>query len=184
MSKLQFIELLQETKREGISELINYLESTDFFKAPASTHFHGAHEGGLLDHSINVYNRLKTNPKLSNFDLRSESTSIKIIALLHDICKVGCYESYDRNVKEGGQWVKKKAYKWNDERVTYGHGEESVLVISRFIKLTVEEQFSIRYHMGAFVEQDKRALGNVYAKYPIAFYLHVADMEATTFDEI
>lgn len=174
----QFVDLLRSTGRSGIEKLIRYLqEETDFFSAPASTKYHGAYEGGLLQHSMNVYEVLRYDPD-RNF---SFSDSIIIVALLHDICKANCYRSEKRNVKENGVWVEKQVYVFDDE-LPLGHGEKSLYLASKFIELSDEEAAAIRWHMGAFDNAFRggdRGLNAAYEKYPLAVMLHMADMRAT-----
>ena len=83
--KEEFINLLLSTKREGIEDVIAFLEKTDFFIAPASTKFHGSYEGGLLEHSMKVYEILKEKVKHLPIELEISDDTVKIIALLHDI---------------------------------------------------------------------------------------------------
>lgn len=174
----QFVDLLRSTGRSGIEELILYLqEETDFFTAPASTKYHGAYEGGLLQHSMNVYEVLRYDPDV-NF---SFSDSIIIVSLLHDICKANCYHTEKRNVKENGVWVEKQFYVFEDE-LPLGHGEKSLYLASKFIELSDEESAAIRWHMGAFDNAFRggdRGLNAAYEKYPLAVMLHLADMRAT-----
>lgn len=174
----QFADLLRSTGRSGIEELIRYLqEETDFFTAPASTKYHGAYEGGLLQHSMNVYEVLRYDPDGSF----SFSDSIIIVALLHDICKANCYHTEKRNVKENGVWVEKQVYVFDDE-FPLGHGEKSLYLASKFIELSDEEAAAIRWHMGAFDNAFRggdRGLNAAYEKYPLAVMLHMADMRAT-----
>lgn len=170
--KEEFIEILEQVKREGMENLIEFLKSSDFFEAPASTKFHGSYKGGLLEHSMKVYEILKTKTE--------DSDSVKIIALLHDICKVNFYKTDYRNAKnELGVW-EKVPYYTVDDTIPYGHGEKSVMMITEFIKLTPEEKYSIRWHMG-FTEPKELYLtiGQAYTKYPIALLMHEADLEAT-----
>lgn len=175
--KEEFIELLRKTNREGIEDLIDFLNKTDFFEAPASTRFHGCYKGGLLEHSMKVYEILKTKTE--------DSDSVKIIALLHDVCKVNFYKVDYRNAKnEQGVWEKVPYYTIEDT-IPYGHGEKSVMMISEFIKLTPEERYAIRWHMG-FTEPKElySTIGAAYKKYPIALLMHEADLEATYFYDI
>ena len=90
--KEEFLELLKEVKREGIEELIKFLETSDFFKAPASTRYHGNYEGGLVEHSLKVYEILKHKVQNCIMPINISEESIKIIALLHDICKTNFYK--------------------------------------------------------------------------------------------
>ena len=180
--KEEFIALLKSVNREGIDKLIAYIEKTDFFKAPASTKFHGNYEGGLLEHSLNVYHILKeklSHKPYSEIVQVSEETII-LITLLHDLCKTNYYTVDYRNKKNAdGVWVKEPYYTVNDT-IPYGHGEKSVMMISKFIELNMEEMYAIRWHMG-FTEPKElyNTISSVYEKFPLALALHEADLEAT-----
>ena len=183
--KEQFIELLRSTNREGIENLINFLEKTDFFKAPASTRFHGDYEGGLLEHSVKVYEIFKEKVKNASIEMNVSDDTIIISALLHDVCKANFYKVDYRNAKnELGVW-EKVPYYTIDDQIPYGHGEKSVMMISEFIKLTPEEKYAIRWHMG-FTEPKEvyNTIGAAYKKYPLALLLFEADLEATYFFDI
>lgn len=187
--KEEFIEIFKKyIKRQGADELLDYLLSSksDFFEAPASTRFHLSRPGGLLEHSLNVYHCLKAymeRPRVKEvYQLNASDETIAIVSLLHDLCKVNIYKKSFRNRKdEKGNWVQVPSYDFNDD-LPYGHGEKSVYIISGFMKLTREESFAIRYHMG-FSETDNRNVGEAFAKFPLAFALSTADMEATYFLE-
>lgn len=177
--KEKFIELLKGTKREGIEELIAWLETTDFFTAPASTKYHGACEGGLLIHSLSVYaalNVLRTN--LTNFNDLNED-SVIIVSLLHDICKANCYVVDYRNVKVNGEWTKQPYYKFEEEFKFGGHGSKSMYLASKFIKLTDEEAAAINTHMGSWDMSSYSNPSGVYENNLLAFALHMADEMAT-----
>ena len=179
----KFINLLKEVKRDGMDDLIEYIKTTDFFKAPASTRFHGSREKGLLEHSLKVYEIFDKKVKSEGLDFSEDS--IKISALLHDLCKVNFYKVDYRNTKNSlGEWIKVPYYTVADE-MPFGHGEKSVMLISKYIKLTDEEAYSIRWHMG-FTEpkENYQYLGEAYKKYPMALLLHEADLEATYFFDI
>ncbi|MBO5412805.1 MAG: HD domain-containing protein [Clostridia bacterium] len=181
--KDQIIELLKSTNREGMDDLIDFLEKSDFFKAPASTRFHGDHEGGLAEHSFKVYEILKEKVKISGLDIPEET--IIISALLHDICKTNFYKIDYRNAKNSlGVWEKVPYYTIEDT-IPYGHGEKSVMMLTEYIKLTNNEKYSIRWHMG-FSEPKEvyGTLGQAFTKYPFALLLHEADLEATYFYNI
>lgn len=178
--KEEFISLLRSTNREGIEDIIQFLERTDFFKAPASTRFHGNFEGGLLEHSMKVYEILKHNVENAIVDLHANDDTLIIVALLHDICKANYYKVDYRNAKnERGEW-EKVPYYTVDDTIPYGHGEKSVMMISEYMKLTVEEKYAIRWHMG-FTEPKElySTIGQAYKKYPLALFLHEADLQAT-----
>ena len=181
----EYINLLRSTGREGIEELISFLDRTDFYKAPASTRYHGNFEGGLAQHSMKVYEILKNKVQHAVIDLNVSDDTLIIAALLHDICKVNFYKIEYRNAKnERGEWEKVPFYTIEDT-IPYGHGEKSVMMISEYIKLTVEEKYAIRWHMG-FTEPKElyTTLGAAFKKYPLALLLHEADLEATYFFDI
>ncbi len=188
-NKDRFVEIYQNNiKREGSKEFLDYLLTTDFFEAPASSKFHSAVEGGLCFHSLNVYDRFVKKMKDEFGDESPLSDeSIALIALLHDVCKVNCYKVDYRNVKKDGEWIKVPYFAYNDDSLPYGHGEKSVYMISGFMRLSREESMAINWHMGGF---DKRVLGgsydlsNAFYLYPTACIFHSCDMEATYLDEM
>lgn len=189
--KEQFIDIYKaHIQREGADAFLEWLEKTDFFKAPASTRFHLAREGGLVEHSIHVYERLRelyVNEKQRNgltpALTEQEEETIAICGLLHDICKVNFYTVEMRNRKnDKGQWEKYPFYVVDDQ-LPYGHGEKSVYIVSGFMRLSREEAMAIRWHMGFSGMEDKNMVGRALEKYPLAFALSVADMEATYFLE-
>lgn len=189
-SKERFIEIYNNNiKREGADKLLEYLTSKacDFFSAPASTRFHGSYEGGLVEHSLNVYDCLTDYLNRERvkkvYKLMYDNESIAIVSLLHDICKVNCYKAGTRNVKDAnGVWQTVNTYEFHDD-MPYGHGEKSVYIITGFMKLTREEAFAIRYHMGFSGTEDVRNVGDSFEKFPLSFALATADMEATYFVE-
>ena len=180
--KKQFLELLKTVNRNGIEDLINFLEKSDFFTAPASTRYHGSYEGGLVEHSLKVYEILSHKVKTSIIPIDIPEESIIIIALLHDICKANYYKVDYRNAKNSlGVWEKVPYYAVEDT-IPYGHGEKSVMMITEYIKLTPEEKYSIRWHMGyTEPKENYNSIGATYKKYPIALLTHEADLEATYF---
>ena len=169
--------------RDGAEDLLNFLDSefSDFFKAPASTRFHGSYAGGLLEHSLHVYDRLKV---ILNDDFREMTgcdptdETIALVALLHDICKVNVYKTSVRNKKVNGTWIQVPYYEFDDS-LPFGHGEKSVFMISEYMKLSREEAFAIRYHMGFSGTENASNVGKSFEMYPLAFALHMADGEAT-----
>lgn len=170
-------------KREGIKELLKWLELSDFFTAPASTKYHGAYDGGLIEHSLNVYDCLK-NIVAKYPELNISDESVAICALFHDLCKANTYKTGIKNVKnpDTGQWEQKEIYEF-DEVFPIGHGEKSCIIIQWFLKkLSVDELLAIRWHMGGFdasVKGGAYGMNNAYDKCPLASMLHLADMEAT-----
>ena len=188
--KERFLEIYKKhIKREGADKLLEYLMSpnSDFFKAPASARFHSSYEGGLCEHSINVYecldSYLKSDRVKSTFGFEYSDESIAIVALLHDLCKVNIYKKGFRNVKdEKGVWQRVDTFEY-DDRLPYGHGEKSVYIISGYMKLTREEAFAIRYHMGYSSTEDPRNVSLAFEMFPLAFALSTADSEATYFIE-
>lgn len=189
-NKEKFIDIYNTNiKREGADKFLEYLlsPSSDFFTAPASTRFHGSYEGGLLEHSINVYECLKDymeRKRVSEvYGLKASDETIAIVSLLHDICKINCYKPGFRNVKDdNGVWKKVSTYEFDDQ-MPYGHGEKSVYILTGFMRLTREEAFTIRYHMGFSGTDDIRNVGAAFEMFPLAFALATADMEASYFLE-
>ena len=187
--KDEFIKIYTDNiKRPGAEALLKYLETSDFFSAPASSRFHSNLEGGLCEHSIKVYKRFVKNLEIEYGQNWQETISLEsatIIALLHDICKVDFYKIDYRNVKVDGNWIQKPYYSVEDT-LPYGHGEKSVYIISGFLKLTREEAMAINWHMGAM---DSRVKGGSYSlspafySFPTTFLFHISDMQATFLDE-
>ncbi len=188
--KKKFIDIYNaKIKREGADKLLAYLEECDFFTAPASTRYHGSHPGGLCEHSINVYeclcDYLKRPRAREIYGMNYSEETIAIVSLLHDVCKTNFYVETTRNVKEDGVWKTVPYYSIEDQ-LPYGHGEKSVYIVSSYMKLTREEAFAIRYHMGFSESNNVTYLNNVgkaYEMFPIAFAVSVADMEASYYLE-
>ncbi len=189
----RFIELFKsKIKREGADKLLEFIcsPSSDFFTAPASARYHSAYAGGLCDHSLNVYdclvaylNRPEAKEK---YGLNYTEETIAIVSLLHDLCKMNVYKPGFRNVKnEQGKWEQVPTFEF-DDKLPYGHGEKSVYMITPFMKLTREEAFAIRYHMGfsgASTPQEINNVGKAFEMFPLAFAVSTADMEATYYIE-
>ncbi len=178
--KDKFIKAYKEAiTRQGSAELLAWItDKTDFFKAPASSKFHNAFEGGLAEHSLNVYNAM-----IDRYNNGKPDESYAIAALLHDLCKAEFYKVSQRNVKNEttGQWEKVNYYTI-DDKFPFGHGEKSVFLIERFMRLKVDEAIAIRWHMGGFDDAARGgsfAINGAFEKYPLAVKLHIADIEAT-----
>ena len=211
-----FLSILREKcpDRPGLSNLLSWLEEkTDFFTAPCSTRFHLSEAGGLCAHSLNVYRRLRAiflgeKQRTEGDDAAltaEEDGSIALAALLHDICKCNVYHESFRNqktydiskvaaaepyqVKEDPNgrfvWETVPGYTFED-KLPFGHGEKSVFIINRCVKLSVDEALAIRWHMG-FSDTDFKAggynVGAAFERCPLALLLHIADLEATYLDE-
>lgn len=164
--------------RDGIEDLMDWLEQSDFYTAPASTRYHGAFEGGLVMHSLNVYCQLR---RLCEFyDVEASDESIAIVALFHDLCKVGFYKIEMRWKKdENDKWVQYETYKHDEDFAYGGHGSKSVYLVQSFMKLAPYEAAAINCHMGQFDATVYSNPSEVYAKNPLAWLLHVADEAAT-----
>lgn len=204
----RFEELLGTVQRDGMDKLMNYIrKNSDFYKAPASTRFHLACEGGLLQHSLNVYDCLiskKKNPVWKNILKDIPDDSLILISLLHDLCKANFYtegtknqKTYDsEKVASAESWqVKSDAqgkYIWEtvktyqvDDQLPLGHGEKSVMLVQCYIRLTMQEVMAIRWHMGfSEAKENWNTLGNAMEKYPIILAIHEADLEATKILEV
>lgn len=183
----RFIELYQQhITRDGGVELLDWLDKrTDFFVAPASTRFHGAHPEGLVMHSLNVFDLLFQR---NEAEQNENPESVAIVSLLHDVCKTEFYKETTRNVKNEmtGQWEKVPYYAIED-KFPFGHGEKSVFLIERFMRLKPAEAVAIRWHMGGFDDNARVggfSVANAFGKYPLAVKLHLCDLEATYLLEI
>ncbi len=176
--KQEFLDIVdRDIKREGIWELTEWLANTDFFKAPASTRFHGCFEGGLAIHSLNVYSQLKKLCKWYGCDASDES--IAIVALFHDLCKIGCYKTEMRWRKDSdNRWEQYSTYKFEEDLAYGGHGAKSVFLVQSFMKLTPDEASAINCHMGQWDATTYSNPTAVYERNTLAWLLHVADEAA------
>jgi len=190
-NKERFIAIYKDKiKRDGADKLLDFLmsSSSDFFTAPASTRFHGNYEGGLLEHSLNVYDCLcdiMKRPRIKEvYGIEYSEESIAIAALLHDLCKINFYNVSFRNVKNDmGKWESVPFYTIDDS-LPYGHGEKSVYIISGYMRLTRDEAFAIRYHMGFSADKENHGnVGKAMEMFPLAFFLNCADSEAAYYVE-
>lgn len=200
----EFVQLLRTINRQGanIEKLIDKLEHSDFFIAPASTKYHGAFYGGLCEHSLNVYYNLKhlvkyKGPKIDTNEIPEDS--ITITALLHDLSKMNIYERTYRNKKDynpqGNQsdgngrfdWVSEEAWKKKEAVNTFLYGNHEMnaeYMIRQFIPLTLEESVAILHHMGSMgYDSAKDDITAIYGKYALSPLLHAADLLATYIDE-
>lgn len=150
---------------------------SDFYTCPASTRFHGSYSGGLLEHSLDVYDELQKLLKAYP-EINISKESAIITALCHDLCKVNFYSIEKRNRKNSeGKWESYDAYTTDEQFCFGGHGSKSVFITQYFIPLTFEEATAINCHMG-FSDGNKDA-GKAFEQYPFAWLLHVADEAAT-----
>ena len=189
MSKIKLFKKIvaDNIQRDGIENLMEWLENeTDFFKAPASTRYHGSYEGGLLEHSLNVYDRLVWEMEkligLGWDEIYSPET-IAIVALFHDLCKIDRYVMVEKWRKDAdGQWESYDAYDYNREKAEMGHGAQSVFYLQKFIQLSEVEAQAIYWHMGAYDISPYSTLAHCSETFkwnPLAFLIHRADMAAT-----
>ena len=193
-NKQEFLNELSQVKREGIDKLIEWLKSPDpkdcdFFIAPSSTVYHGNFKGGLCQHSLNVYKCLKElvplyikmNEEKGRKPVKITDEEMRIVALLHDLCKVQFYYETPKNYKDDdGIWKTYTGYAIND-RFPFGHGEKSCFLIQRFMMLTGVEALAIRWHMGLgdvsvhLEPTHKAAFNKAWDICPLAYLLHLAD---------
>lgn len=158
MERKRFEEILLSTKRNGIENVLEELAKTDFFKAPASTRFHLACEGGLLKHSLNVYDagmmiRGQVIQREPNMEALLPEDSVAIATLLHDTCKSDIYQNAILSRKTAdGYWEKYPGYSVDySAGLPLGHGEKSVIMLLSWgLQLTRDEMLAIRWHMTAW----------------------------------
>lgn len=176
--KQEFIRVAHENiARTGLVDLMTWLDGTDFYTAPASTRFHGAHEGGLVMHSLNVYSQLKKLCGWYGCDASEES--IAIVSLFHDLCKVGVYKTEMRWRKnQQGNWEQYPSYKYEEDFAYGGHGSKSVFLVMAFMTLSPDEASAINCHMGQWDATTYSNPTPVYERNLLAWLLHVADEAA------
>lgn len=181
--KEEFLQACSNIKREGFDGLMKWLEKSDFFVAPASSKYHGCHEGGLLEHSVNVYHQLDGLVQYAGLQDKYSAETIAIAALFHDLCKVNYYVKGKRNVKdENGKWIEKTVYEVDEKFPCGDHADKSIIIIQQYMKLQPEEILAIRAHMGGFdtsVKGGSFMVGKIMEKSNLALLLHLADMLAT-----
>lgn len=175
--KERFISLCKTVNREGMDGLLKWLEENDFYACPASSRYHGAYPGGLLEHSLNVYDELKRLLSVYS-EVQVPEESVVIAALFHDLCKVNLYTTEKRNRKNSaGQWESYDAYTIQEKFCFGGHGSKSVFLAQHFISLTPEEAVAINCHMSSW--DGNTNVGKAFEQFPFAWLLHVADESAT-----
>ena len=196
--KDEFIELIGSVERDGfkVKSLLDKLESSDFYTAPASTKYHGSYVGGLLDHSLAVYHNLVRLVENKGLEGKYDSNCLKIVGLLHDISKMNTYETTYTNKKvysENGSkydnngnydWVSVESYKVKDDVFTIGsHEATSEYMLSKFCPLTRDETEAILHHHGGMSwDSSKMEVAPIYSRNSLACLLHLADMIATYVD--
>lgn len=181
--KDEFIRIVRAyIKRDGIENLLQFVEGTDFYTSPASTRYHGSFEGGLVLHSLNVFAELKKLCTWYDCDVSMES--IALVALFHDLCKADTYTIEMRWRKnDNNQWEQYPTYK-RDEKFAYGgHGSKSVYLVQSFMRLEPFEASAINCHMGQWDATTYSNPTEVYECNKLAWLLHVADEAATYLDD-
>lgn len=154
------------------SEFIIYLVKGGFFKKPASLKYHLSYKGGLYIHSNNVMNHLIRMTNDLGLVWQNERSPF-LVGMFHDICKMDNY--VDKFTCDDDD----SEYEWNPNQVLKGHGDKSVMILSQFFQLTEEEVLCIRYHMGAYEQDDWEGFDKAIRKYPNVLYTHTADMYAS-----
>lgn len=173
--KLTICDLLRSTEREGVENLIDWMETSDYFEAPASASYHGNWVGGLAEHSYKIYEEFKR--QVEHYNLNVPEESVIITSFLHDLCKVGLYKP---NVMKSGEVSDKKPYVTNDT-FPIGHGEKSVMMAQRHVTLTEQEMMIIRWHMGPYDEEYQKYAFKIKDLCPEAILFHHVDHEVSTF---
>ena len=179
-NKERIIELCSHITRPGIENLMKWLDSSDFYTAPASSRYHVAEPGGLAQHSINVF--LELNRLLAAYsEVSVPEESVIIASIFHDLCKVNFYKTEMRNRKnDHGVWESYESYTIDEKFKFGGHGSKSVFLIQNFMKLTAEEAVAINCHMGF---SDNEHVGEVYEQHPFALLVSWADQAAAFITE-
>ena len=192
--KQMIIDLLLETERPCMGELCAHMEEIGFFNAPCSGGNHLAYEGGLAEHSYNVYRvmNIDATHKLSTEEYNAMRDAIIITSLLHDLGKCGDYgkPNYVPNMirskkkNENGEYElvqsEAKPYETNKGLLYVPHEVRSIAIAERFISLTEEEEFAILYHNGLYGDFRYAISGK---ETPLYLLLHHADMWASRYVE-
>lgn len=181
-NKEEFLEICSCIKRDGINDLLEWLDKSDFYIAPASTKFHGNYAGGLLEHSLNVYRALKDLIQLHKLNVPEET--IAIVALFHDTAKVNLYQKGVRNVKnvDTGRWETVETYHIEEKFPCGDHADKSIIILQNFIKLKPDEIMAIAAHMGGWtsaVKGGSQFVSKIFENCLLAIFLHIADLTAT-----
>lgn len=177
----RFDELIGEVKREGMDKLMEALEDSGYFFAPASSGYHLAKDSGLLEHSVNVTNlMLKLEDRLEHGASRE---SIILTGLFHDLGKAGDYgkANYIENILKSGKRSEAKPFERNKALLNIPHEVASVAILNRYIALTEEEAFAILYHNGLYTSIGYGLKGN---EKPLQMLLHFADLWASRVVEV
>lgn len=168
--------LLRELPQEESQVILEYLEGTDIYTAPASCMYHGSYTGGLAEHCLGVADWLVQLNEMTG-NRYSIDTCLKV-GLLHDLCKVGIYHKEKKNVKIGGVWEERDVFV-SKENYPFGHGEKSVFLLQEIgVKVSREEALAIRHHMGAYnlSGNDLKTYSQAIEECPLVLLLHTADM--------
>lgn len=173
--------LLLSVNRDGIEKLIQYIRDNGFFEAPCSGGYHLAHEGGLAEHSLNVYKIAKQI--CETFEVNVEQNSLILVSLLHDLGKIGQYGKpyYVPNILKSGKQSESKPYETNKDLLPEDHEIRSVEIAGRFIELTEEESWVIKMHNGLYGTFKYQIQGH---ETPLYLIIHFADMWASRVLEV
>lgn len=174
--------LLSESGKTGAEKLFTHMDQEGFFEAPCSGDHHLAKEGGLAEHSLNVYHEMLLLDK--TFKAGLDMGSIIICGILHDIGKMGDYHkpNYVPNIlKTTGKQSDKKPFETNKDLLYIPHEVRSIAIIERFISLTEDEEFAILYHNGMYGDLKYSYSGK---ETPLSMILHFADMWVSRITEV
>lgn len=161
----------------------DWLMKEGFFTAPASTKYHGAYEGGLFDHCFEVTESLLNMTESLGLQWQNPRSPL-IVGMFHDLCKVDNYEKviddegilmFGSDVADGEEYH----YEHSTAPLLPGHGDKSVMMLSRWLQLTEEEILCIRYHMGAYEKDNWDYYDKAIRKFPNVLFTHTADMYAS-----
>lgn len=184
--KEKFCQMLRNTERKGIEDLIAFMEEQGFFESPCSTKYHLCKPGGLVEHSMNVCSRMMdlTMALCDTEESHNLIDSVIICALLHDLGKAGDHNkpNYVENILKSGKQSDAEPYKTNKDLNYEEHEIRSVIIAERFIVLSEDEETAILHHNGLYGKLDS-SFGSYYDKHKLAFLLHTADMWVSRFEE-
>lgn len=164
----------------SVFKCLDWLRTTDFYTCPASTNYHDNFVGGLVLHTVKVAIKCMELCKIPTFGTKVDFAKAIRACLVHDWCKIGLYESFNRNVKDEAtdSWDTVASYKYKKNRsVCLGHGASSMFIASKFFKLSYEEALAIRWHMGEYnvADSEMPEFSQACRQYPMVYLLQFAD---------
>lgn len=186
MEKYKYLKsLVTGDRKEQFNKLMDTIETeTVYLRCPASTKYHGCHNGGLLEHLVSVgFTMIKIKRTLAP---EISDDSCVIVALLHDLGKAGypgapnyiVNTNYNRNKPISNY---NAPYTYNTDIVEMPHAHRSVYLVQNMgFQLTPEEFQAIISHDGQYIQDNK---SYALKECKLATLLHYADLWSSQYLE-